>query len=74
MPSDSAMSGGLLTLGLDTDTVKLTVKTLSSHLITQEFNSPINFSRTPYVCVEPYLDPATPPSARLPPFFGRVTP
>eukprot|EP00976_Prorocentrum_cordatum_P095135 1190064-Prorocentrum_minimum.AAC.4 len=39
---------------LDTDTVELTVKTLLSHLITREFNSPTNSLRTQYVRVEPY--------------------
>eukprot|EP00976_Prorocentrum_cordatum_P085841 1186258-Prorocentrum_minimum.AAC.3 len=39
--------------GLDTDTAKLTVKTLLSHLVTREFNHPANFLRTPYVRVEP---------------------
>eukprot|EP00959_Pyramimonas_sp_CCMP1952_P309929 6485636-Pyramimonas_sp.AAC.1 len=32
--------------GLDTDTAKLTVKTLLSHLVTREFNHPANFLRT----------------------------
>ena len=41
-------------LGLDTDTVKRTVKRLSSHLVTLErFNYPANSVRTPYVRVEP---------------------
>eukprot|EP00976_Prorocentrum_cordatum_P089488 1187744-Prorocentrum_minimum.AAC.1 len=39
--------------GLDTDTVKLTVKPLFSHLVTREFNSPTNSLRTSYVRVEP---------------------
>eukprot|EP00959_Pyramimonas_sp_CCMP1952_P117646 2459356-Pyramimonas_sp.AAC.1 len=33
------------TLGLDTDTVKWTVKSLSSRLVTRKFNSPANSSR-----------------------------
>eukprot|EP00959_Pyramimonas_sp_CCMP1952_P371247 7774483-Pyramimonas_sp.AAC.1 len=40
-------------LGRDTDAVQLTAKTFLSHLITREFNSPINYVRTPYVRVEP---------------------
>eukprot|EP00976_Prorocentrum_cordatum_P060485 1175917-Prorocentrum_minimum.AAC.1 len=32
-------------LGLDTDTVELTIKTLLSHLRTRKFNAPINSSR-----------------------------
>ena len=39
--------------GLDTGTVELTVKTLSSHLITRKSNSPTEFLRTPYDCVQP---------------------
>eukprot|EP00959_Pyramimonas_sp_CCMP1952_P167663 3504220-Pyramimonas_sp.AAC.2 len=35
------------------DTEELTVKTLSSHLLTREFNSPTNSLRTPYVRAEP---------------------
>eukprot|EP00959_Pyramimonas_sp_CCMP1952_P020395 430373-Pyramimonas_sp.AAC.1 len=38
--------------GLDTDTVKLTIKTLLSHSITREFNSSTNYLRTPYVRFE----------------------
>eukprot|EP00976_Prorocentrum_cordatum_P087094 1186767-Prorocentrum_minimum.AAC.5 len=47
------------TLGLDTDTAQLTVKTLSSHLITGEFNSPPNSLQAPYVRAEPYFTPCT---------------
>eukprot|EP00976_Prorocentrum_cordatum_P096713 1190680-Prorocentrum_minimum.AAC.1 len=36
------------TLGLDTDTIKRTVKTLLSHLLIREFDCPTNSLRTPY--------------------------
>eukprot|EP00959_Pyramimonas_sp_CCMP1952_P139683 2923306-Pyramimonas_sp.AAC.1 len=36
------------TPGLDTDTVESTVKTISSHLITGEFDSLTNSLRAPY--------------------------
>eukprot|EP00959_Pyramimonas_sp_CCMP1952_P107129 2239787-Pyramimonas_sp.AAC.1 len=39
--------------GLDPGTVESTIKTLLSHLITGEFNSPANSVRTPWVRVEP---------------------
>eukprot|EP00976_Prorocentrum_cordatum_P103894 1193653-Prorocentrum_minimum.AAC.1 len=55
-------------LAFDTDTVKLTVTTLSSHLITREFNSPTNYLRTPYVRVEPYLCLPRPSGPVLPSF------
>eukprot|EP00959_Pyramimonas_sp_CCMP1952_P463691 9485379-Pyramimonas_sp.AAC.1 len=45
----------LKVLGLDTDTVELTVKTLLSHLVTREFKFSINVLRTSYVRVEPCL-------------------
>eukprot|EP00959_Pyramimonas_sp_CCMP1952_P374741 7848305-Pyramimonas_sp.AAC.2 len=45
---------GNLTAWLDTDTVELTDKTLSTHLVAREFNSPTNSLRTPHVRVEPY--------------------
>eukprot|EP00959_Pyramimonas_sp_CCMP1952_P103812 2170518-Pyramimonas_sp.AAC.1 len=32
-------------IGLDTDTVELAVKTLSSHLLTRQFNSPVSSLR-----------------------------
>eukprot|EP00959_Pyramimonas_sp_CCMP1952_P088828 1858581-Pyramimonas_sp.AAC.1 len=38
---------------LNTDTVKVTVKTLISHLVTRKFNSPVRSLRTPYVRIEP---------------------
>eukprot|EP00959_Pyramimonas_sp_CCMP1952_P327757 6861985-Pyramimonas_sp.AAC.1 len=43
---------------LDPDTVELTVviKTLSSHLVTREFNSPVNSLRTSYARVAPNPD------------------
>eukprot|EP00976_Prorocentrum_cordatum_P062033 1176557-Prorocentrum_minimum.AAC.5 len=50
--SASRPTADLSALGLDTDTVKLTVKTLSGHLITGEFDSPTNSLRSPYVRVE----------------------
>eukprot|EP00959_Pyramimonas_sp_CCMP1952_P117065 2447072-Pyramimonas_sp.AAC.1 len=40
-------------VGLDTDTVELTVKTSSSHLITREFDSPSIYLQRPYARVEP---------------------
>eukprot|EP00976_Prorocentrum_cordatum_P108940 1194933-Prorocentrum_minimum.AAC.1 len=40
---------GLPTAGLDTGTAELTVKTLSSHLVTRELVSPTNSLRAPYV-------------------------
>eukprot|EP00959_Pyramimonas_sp_CCMP1952_P303448 6350273-Pyramimonas_sp.AAC.3 len=43
---------------LDMVTVELTIKTLSSHLVTGGFDSPVNSSRAPYVRVEP---PSRPP-------------
>eukprot|EP00976_Prorocentrum_cordatum_P030406 619174-Prorocentrum_minimum.AAC.2 len=45
------------TVGLDTDTAELTVRTLSSHLVTLERIrlSLANYLRAPYVRVEPYL-------------------
>eukprot|EP00959_Pyramimonas_sp_CCMP1952_P461333 9481405-Pyramimonas_sp.AAC.1 len=36
-------------VGLDTDTVKWTVKPLSSHLVAQKMNSPTDSLRTSYV-------------------------
>eukprot|EP00976_Prorocentrum_cordatum_P054901 1107777-Prorocentrum_minimum.AAC.1 len=43
-------------VGLDTITVELTIKTLSSHLITPKFNFPTHSLRTPSSSsVEPYL-------------------
>ena len=45
------------TAGLDTDTVKLTVKPLLSRLATRKFNSSANAVRTPILSsVEPYLN------------------
>eukprot|EP00976_Prorocentrum_cordatum_P066481 1178331-Prorocentrum_minimum.AAC.3 len=38
-------------IGLNTDTVQLTVKILLSHLITLELDSPTNSLRTPYISV-----------------------
>ena len=38
----SAPRGRSLCAGVDTDTVELTVRTLSSHLITRKFISPAN--------------------------------
>eukprot|EP00959_Pyramimonas_sp_CCMP1952_P054531 1139985-Pyramimonas_sp.AAC.2 len=38
-------------VGLDTDTAELTVKTLSSHLITRKTNSPTKSLRTAFVSV-----------------------
>eukprot|EP00976_Prorocentrum_cordatum_P094390 1189764-Prorocentrum_minimum.AAC.2 len=55
-PIFSALGSRLETLtplGLDTDTVELTIKTLLSHLITRTCNLPTNSLRTPYVHVEP---------------------
>eukprot|EP00959_Pyramimonas_sp_CCMP1952_P024201 508009-Pyramimonas_sp.AAC.1 len=46
-----------LWLCIDTDTVELAVKTLSSHLITRESDSPTESLRTPYVRVEPHSSP-----------------
>eukprot|EP00976_Prorocentrum_cordatum_P012739 254522-Prorocentrum_minimum.AAC.1 len=40
-------------LGLDTDTVELTVKTLLSHLITRKCNFPASTLRAAYVRVQP---------------------
>eukprot|EP00976_Prorocentrum_cordatum_P067423 1178741-Prorocentrum_minimum.AAC.9 len=40
-------------LGLHTDTVEMTVKTLLSNLITRIFDSPTNYLRTSHVRVEP---------------------
>eukprot|EP00959_Pyramimonas_sp_CCMP1952_P374122 7834965-Pyramimonas_sp.AAC.2 len=51
---------------LDTGAVELTVKPLSSHLVTRKLNSPTNSLRTPYMsvsgpsrvsCTRPYSDP-----------------
>eukprot|EP00959_Pyramimonas_sp_CCMP1952_P321253 6722639-Pyramimonas_sp.AAC.1 len=53
-------------LGLDTNTVELTIQTLLSHLITGEFNSPADSLQTLYVRVEPYTwRPGTPSSSTL---------
>eukprot|EP00976_Prorocentrum_cordatum_P087342 1186864-Prorocentrum_minimum.AAC.2 len=43
----------LQAVGLDTDTVELTVKTLLSEITTGEFDAPQFFSRTPHVRVKP---------------------
>eukprot|EP00959_Pyramimonas_sp_CCMP1952_P435401 9117110-Pyramimonas_sp.AAC.1 len=45
-------------VGLDTDTIESTVKTLLSNLITREFNSPVDYLRTSHVRAEP---PSRPP-------------
>eukprot|EP00976_Prorocentrum_cordatum_P069814 1179698-Prorocentrum_minimum.AAC.2 len=50
--SVSSPAGGKVSSELDT--VDLTVKTLSSHLVARIFNSPANSSRTTYVRVELY--------------------
>eukprot|EP00959_Pyramimonas_sp_CCMP1952_P255362 5333592-Pyramimonas_sp.AAC.1 len=40
----------VLALGFDTDTVELTVKPFLSHLVTQEFNSPVNSFLNTDIC------------------------
>eukprot|EP00959_Pyramimonas_sp_CCMP1952_P323158 6762217-Pyramimonas_sp.AAC.1 len=61
------------TLGLDTDTVELTVTTLLSHLTTGEFNSPANSLRAPSMSeLSPTGKSPTPTSSLRPGHPGSV--